>query len=223
MASREAVVDYEMPLGLHHLFAGSHYGPGPWEGGIRPDWTPPYYHKADAEGIGFDRTRSGSGNVDQYNEPLASTFNDLATCPENLLLWFHHVPWDYRMKSGNTLWDELCLHYDRGIRTVEGFRKTWDGLKPYVSPALFGEVAAKLEIQQHDAEWWRDACVGYFQTFSQRPLPEAVAPLGMPIDSLKFHSVQSDRYGMPVHGADRRPVLMQPRPRGPRPGQRPRQ
>ena len=175
MASREAVVDYEMPLGLHHLFDGTHYGPGPWERLSRPDWTPAYYHQAGADGIGFDRTRGGSANVDQYNEPLASVFNDPATCPENLLLWFHHLPWDYRMKSGRTLWDEICLHYERGVRAVEGFQRTWAGLQPYVSPALHEEVTSKLEIQLHDAKWWRDACVGYFRTFSQRPLPEGYA------------------------------------------------
>ncbi len=208
MASREAVVDYEMPLGLHHLFGGTHYGPMPWERLARPDWTPAYYHKADSAGIGFDRTRGGSGNVDQYNEPLASQYNDVATCPEELLLWFHHLPWDYRMKSGRTLWDEICLHYDAGVRQVEAFRRTWAGLEPYVAPALFAETAARLEIQQHDAEWWRDACVGYFQTFSQRPLPAEARPLGQPVDSLLFKVLRSDELGMPVHDADRRPVLM---------------
>ena len=208
MASREAVVDYEMPLGLHHLFGGTHYGPMPWERLARPDWTPAYYHKADSAGIGFDRTRGGSGNVDQYNEPLASQYDDAATCPEELLLWFHHLPWDYRMKSGRTLWDEICLHYDAGVRQVEAFRRTWAGLEPYVAPALFAETAAKLEIQQHDAEWWRDACVGYFQTFSQRPLPAEARPLGQPVDSLLSKVLRSDELGMPVHDADRRPVLM---------------
>ena len=158
MASREAVVNYEMPLGLHHLFGGTHYGPAPWDRVGRPDWTPAYYHKADSLGIGFDRTPTGSDNVHQYHEPLTSTFADLATCPENLLLWFHHLPWDYKLSSGRTLWDEICLHYDTGIRQVEEFRRTWDGLEPYVSPALFAEAKRKLEIQQHDAEWWRDAC-----------------------------------------------------------------
>ena len=177
MASREAVVNYEMPLGLHHLFNGSHYGPGPWEKLPRPDWTPAYYHKAAADGIGFDRTRSGSGNADQYNEPLASLYNDAASCPENLLLWFHHLPWDYKMRSGRTLWDEICLHYDAGIRQVEEFQRTWAKLKPYVAPALFDETQAKLAIQLHDARWWRNACVGYFQQFSQRPLPPDVEPL----------------------------------------------
>jgi alpha-glucuronidase len=208
MASREAVVNYEMPLGLHHLFGGTHYGPMPWERLGRPDWTPAYYHKADPDGIGFDRTRKGSDNVDQYNEPLNGQFNDPATCPEELLLWFHHLPWDYKLKSGRTLWEEICLHYDAGVRQVEDFRATWARLEPYVAPALFAETAAKLEIQQHDAEWWRDACVGYFQVFSERPLPQEVRPLGMPFDSLRFTILQSDRLGMPVHDADRRPVLL---------------
>ena len=177
MESREAVVNYEMPLGLHHLFGGTHYGPMPWERLGRPDWTPAYYHKADSAGIGFDRTRSGSGNVDQYNEPLASRYNDVETCPENLLLWFHHLPWDYRMQSGRTLWDEICLHYDAGIRTVDGFRKTWKDLKPYVAPALWDEADAKLAVQANDARWWRDACAGYFQLFSGRPLPSEAEPL----------------------------------------------
>ena len=207
MASREAVVNYEMPLGLHHLFGGTHYGPMPWERLGRPDWTPAYYHQAAIDGIGFDRTRKGSDNVSQYNEPLASQFDDAATCPEELLLWFHHLPWDYRMKSGRSLWDEICLHYDAGVRQVEQFRKTWAGLEPYVAPALFAETADKLEIQQHDAEWWRDACVGYFQQFSESPLPQDVRPLGQPIDSLLFRVLESDRLGMPVHDDDKRPVL----------------
>ena len=211
MASREAVVDYEMPIGLHHLFGGTHYGPAPWERLGRPDWTPAYYHKADSAGIGFDRTREGSGNVDQYNEPLASTFNDLETCPENLLLWFHHLPWDYRLASGRTLWDEICLHYDTGIKTVEGFRKTWKGLKRYVAPALWEETDRKLAIQANDARWWRDACVGYFQTFSGRPLPKDVEPLKTPIDSLVYRTVQSDQLGMPQHNEAGEPIIIAPR------------
>ena len=211
MASREAVVDYEMPLGLHHLFGGTHYGPAPWERLGRPDWTPAYYHKADSAGIGFDRTREGSDNVDQYNEPLASTYNDLETCPENLLLWFHHLPWDYRLASGRTLWDEICLHYDTGIKTVEGFRKTWKGLKRYVAPALWEETDRKLAIQANDARWWRDACVGYFQTFSGRPLPKDVEPLKTPIDSLVYRTVQSDQLGMPQHNEAGEPIIIAPR------------
>ena len=218
MTSRETVVDYTMPLGLHHIFAGSHYGPGPWERNFRRDWSPVFYHKADKDGIGFDRTREGTDNVDQYNEPLASMFNSLETCPENLLLWFHHVPWDYQMKSGRSLWDELCMHYDRGISEVEAYRKTWESLKPYVSEAIFNEVSKKLDIQKNDAEWWRDACVGYFQTFSGKPLPGEVRPLNVPIDSLITKSILSDRYGMPTHDENNKPVLVTPRrPSGPRP------
>ena len=211
MASREAVVNYEMPLGLHHLFGGTHYGPAPWERLGRPDWTPAYYHKADSAGIGFDRTREGSGNVDQYNEPLASTFNNLETCPENLLLWFHHLPWDYKLSTGRTLWDEICLHYDTGIQTVEGFRKTWQALKPYVSPSFWEETDRKLTIQANDGRWWRDACVGYFQTFSDRPLPERVEPLRTPIDSLVYRSILSDRLGMPQHDEEGNPIIVAPR------------
>ena len=214
MESREAVVNYEMPLGLHHLFGGTHYGPMPWDRTPpRPDWQPPYYHQADAEGIGFDRTRNGSDNVDQYNEPLASRFNDLATCPENLLLWFHHVPWDYALSSGRTLWDELCLHYDRGVGAVEEFQKTWAKMQRYVCPALWQDVADKLDIQKHDAQWWRDACVGYFQTISQRPLPDDVQPLGTPIDSLIYRQIESDPLGMPLHDEQHRPIIRPPRRR----------
>ncbi|MDO5442348.1 MAG: alpha-glucuronidase [Bacteroidia bacterium] len=208
MTSRETTVNYEMPLGLHHIFGGSHYGPGPWESSYRKDWSPTFYHKAGEDGIGFDRTREGTDNVDQYHEPLASKFNDLETCPEELLLWFHHLPWDYQLSSGKTLWDEICLHYDTGISQVEEYRKTWESLKPYVSESIFNEVTKKLDIQKNDAEWWRDACVGYFQTFSKRDLPAGVRPLNMPIDSVMIKSVQSDRAGMPVHDENNKPILL---------------
>ena len=208
MDSREVAVNYMMPIGFHHIFGGSHYGPGPWERSSRPDWSPVFYHKADENGVGFDRTREGTDNVDQYHEPLASKFNDLATCPENLLLWFHHLPWDYKLSTGKTLWDEICLHYDTGISQVEAFQKTWAGLEPYVSAPIFAEVTRKLDIQKNDAEWWRDACVGYFQTFSNKDLPAGVRPLNMPIDSVMTKSVLSDRYGMPTHDENNKPVLV---------------
>ena len=208
MTSRETAVHYMMPLGFHHIFGGSHYGPGPWERSSRPDWSPVFYHKADENGVGFDRTREGTDNVDQYHEPLASKFNDLATCPENLLLWFHHVPWDYKLSTGRTLWDEICLHYDTGISEVEAYQKTWESLKPYVSASIFDEVTKKLDIQKNDAEWWRDACVGYFQTFSKKELPSGVRPLNMPIDSVMTKSVLSDRAGMPTHDENNKPVLV---------------
>ncbi len=188
LSSRESCVDYMMPLGLHHIFAfDHHYGPEPWgtRPGMRPDWQPPYYHKADKDGIGFDRTRQGSGAVDQYNEPLASTYDDISTCPEELLLWFHHVPWDYKMNSGRTLWDEICLHYDKGVKEVEGYVKLWDSLKPYVDKERHRKIADKLSIQLSDAKWWRDACVQYFASLNGLPVPEDVEKPVIPLDSLK--------------------------------------
>lgn len=172
--SREAVVNYEMPLGLHHIFAvNRHYGPGPWFApkNFRPDWTPPYYHKADAEGIGFNRTRSGSNAVDQYQQTVANEYNNLKTCPEKYLLWFHHVPWTYKLSSGHTLWDELCYRYQDGLQTVRGFQQTWDSLQPYVDQQRFEEVQSKLRRQCRDAQIYKDACVLYFQTLSKMPFP----------------------------------------------------
>ena len=175
--SREACVNYMMPLGIHHIFAGTHhYGPEPWYSpkGIRADWTPPYYHKADSIGMGFDRTLNGSANVKQYPDSLCRLYNDINTCPENLLTWFHHVPWDFRMKSGRTFWDELCHKYDEGVHQARHFLAVWDAVQPYVDSQRFNEIQRKLRIQARDAEWWRDACLLYFQTFSHRPIPQDV-------------------------------------------------
>ncbi len=188
MTSREAAVDYMMPLGFHHIFAWTHhYGPEPWCDipGARADWLPKYYHKADAEGVGFDRTRSGSGNVDQYHEPLASLYNSIETCPEELLLWFHHVPWTHRMSSGRTLWDEICHRYDRGVKKVREYQAVWEQAKPYVDAERWEAVRAKLEIQESDARWWRDACVQYFGEFSGMPVPADVEQPERPLEELK--------------------------------------
>ncbi|MFH1195024.1 MAG: alpha-glucuronidase [bacterium] len=174
LQSREAAVNYMMPLGLHHIFAGNHhYGPGPWYApkGLRPDWTPPYYHQADTNGIGFDRTRTGSDAVSQYHEPLCSQFNDVKTCPEIYLLWFHHLPWSYKMKNGRTLWDEMCYRYDNGIQQVRLFQKIWDQVQPYVDAQRFTEVQSKLRRHCRDAEKWKDGCLLYFQQFSRQPIP----------------------------------------------------
>ena len=173
LESREAAVNYMMPLGLHHIFAGGHhYGPGPWYApNIRPDWTPPYYHQADTNGIGFDRTRTGSNAVSQYHEPLCSQFNDLKTCPEIYLLWFHHLPWDYKTKSSRILWDELCYRYEAGLEQVREFQKIWDKVKPYVDEQRFTEVQSKLRRHCRDAQIWKDGCLLYFQQFSRRPIP----------------------------------------------------
>lgn len=188
MSSREAAVDYMMPLGFHHIFAwGHHYGPEPWceIEGARPDWLPKYYHKADTLGVGFDRTRGGSGNVDQYHEPLASIYNSIATCPEDLLLWFHHVPWTHTMSSGRTLWDEICFRYDRGVKTARSYLSVWDEMKPYVDDERWKAVRTKLEIQESDARWWRDACVQYFGEFSGMPVPAYVEQPERPLEELK--------------------------------------
>lgn len=185
LRSREDCVNYTMPLGLHHLFNGSHYGPGPWQKSVRPDWEPRYYHKADSAGIGFDRTiATGSGNTSQYPDFLCSRYDALDACPETLLLWFHHVSWDYKLSSGRSLWDEICLHYDKGIKAVQGYLKTWDEVEPYVDHRVWRKVHQRLVIQERDARWWRDACVQYFQTFSGKPVPADVAAPEIPLDSL---------------------------------------
>jgi alpha-glucuronidase len=184
MGSREAVVDYMTPLGLHHLMArGHHYGPGPWvEGGSRADWTSVYYHRATKKGIGFDRTPSGSDAVSQYAPTVAALFADIDRIPEELLLWFHHVPWDYRTRSGRPLWDELVHRYTRGVETVRGMRETWNGSEDFVDAERYSQVATFLGIQEKEARWWRDASIAYFQTFSQRPLPDGY---GAPEHSLE--------------------------------------
>lgn len=174
LASREAAVDYMMPLGLHHLFAFEHhYGPEPWGNipGGRPDWMPWYYHNADSIGLGFNRSQTGSDAVSQYHTPLNNKFGHLKTCPENLLLWFHHVPWSYQMRSGRSLWDELCYSYDRGVQQTRGFQQTWDRVERYVDEERFKAVQSKLRIQAKDAVWWKDACLLYFQTYSGQPIP----------------------------------------------------
>ncbi len=188
LSSREACVDYMMPLGLHHLFAWEHhYGPEPWctIPGARPDWLPSYYHKADSLGVGFDRTReSGSGAVDQYPPEMAQMYNDIDTCPETVLLWFHHVPWDHIMKSGRTLWDELCLHYDRGVKEATSYREMWEGMRRFVDRDRYELTLEKFRIQEKDAKWWRDACVQYFGQFSSMPIPDDVQKPEIPLDSL---------------------------------------
>jgi alpha-glucuronidase len=178
MGSREAAVDYMTPLGLHHQMArDTHYGPGPWvSGGPRADWTSVYFNRAEAHGIGFDRATTGSNAVSQYSPEVAAQFGDLKRTPEKLLLWFHHVPWDYKMQSGHTLWDELVIHYTHGVRTVSDMRHTWAGLAGGIDAERYAQASAFLAIQEKEAQWWRDASIAYFQTFSQRPLPAGYAP-----------------------------------------------
>lgn len=184
LGSRETVVNYSMPLGLHHIMAeGNHYGPGPWVDNLaRADWTAVYYHRADAQGLGFDRTPHGSNALSQYAPEWQKRWGDLETCPENLLLWFHHVPWDHRMKSGRSLWDELCLTYQKGVDEVRALRRDWDSLKGQIDRERFIQVQQRLARQELEAINWRDGCLLYFQEFSKRPFPAGVEPAGHPLD-----------------------------------------
>ncbi|MGE8209275.1 MAG: alpha-glucuronidase family glycosyl hydrolase [Stenotrophomonas rhizophila] len=197
MGSREAAVNYMTPLGLHHLMArGHHYGPGPWvDGGPRADWTSVYYHRADRDGIGFDRTARGSNAVGQYAPDVAALYGDLTRVPEPLLLWFHHVPWEHRMASGRSLWDELVARYSQGVRQVQDMQATWASLGGRVDPQRHAQVTAFLRIQLREAQWWRDASVAYFQSVSGRPLPAGESapphPLGW-YQRLQFPSAPGD-------------------------------
>ncbi|MCF2737785.1 alpha-glucuronidase [Bacteroides caecigallinarum] len=200
MQSREAVVDYMMPLGLHHIFAwGHHYGPEPWceIEGARPDWLPTYYHRADKEGLGFDRTTDGSDAVSQYPDSLAAMFNSIDSCPDEFLLWFHHVPWKHEMKSGRTMWDELCLYYQRGVDAARGFRDTWKDMSPYVDAERHAAVAHRFDIQASDAVWWKDACLEYFRTFSHMKYPAGVEKPRFSLKKLKKVKLPIDNYTCP--------------------------
>ncbi|MCX7984041.1 MAG: alpha-glucuronidase [Bacteroidetes bacterium] len=174
MISREAAVLYMTPLGLHHIMGWDHhYGPAPWiKDKHRADWTSVYYHRADTLGIGFDRTAKGSNAVAQYFSPVALQFGTLELCPEKYLLWFHHVPWDYRMRSGRTLWEELCYCYSAGVDSVRKMQRLWNTLEHQIDEERFDHVRMLLTIQEKEARWWKNACCLYFQTFSRRPFPE---------------------------------------------------
>ena len=184
MGSHQAVVDYMTPLGLHHLMAtGHHYGPGPWVDDLaRADWNPVYFHRADREGIGFDRTANGSNSVSRYAPAVASRYGSLERVPEEFLLWFHHVPWDHRLAGGRTLWDEMIVRYSRGVEQAGAMRETWAALAPRVDAQRHAEVSDFLAIQQDEARWWRDASLAYFQSLSRRPFPESYAPPAHDLD-----------------------------------------
>lgn len=211
LESHEAVVRYMMPLGLHHIFAGEHhYGPEPWyviKGG-RDDWQPWYYHKADADGLGFNRTydgkfydnqpgfgiKIGSGNARLYPDSLYNIYNNVETCPEPLLLWFHHVAWNHRMHNGETMWDALCHTYDQGVREAEAFARIWKEMKPYISQTQYEEQLECFDRQAKDAWWWRDACLLYFQQFSKMPFPiDSPAPRHR-LDDLMKYKLHMDNY-----------------------------
>lgn len=174
MGSREAAVDYMTPLGLTHLMGtGHHHGPAPWVADLgTPSWNPAYFHKADASGIGFDRTATGSNAADQYAPDIARTFSDLDKVPDEYLLWFHHVAWSHRMRSGDTLWNELVKRYDRGVARVGTMQAQWATLAGTVDPLRHAEVAANLRAQQQEAQWWRDASIAYWRSVNHLPLPD---------------------------------------------------
>jgi alpha-glucuronidase len=176
LRSREAFVDYTMPLGLHHLIGGDHYAPMPENTDPRrADWSATYYHRADASGIGYDRTGTGSAAVEQYRSPLRESWADPAQVPEDLLLWFHRLPWDYRLRSGRTLWDELVLHYTHGAAEARGLEERWASLAGRIDPERHRAVLAKLQQQAGEAGQWRDRILRYFEAQRQRP-PSAAPP-----------------------------------------------
>lgn len=195
LTSRETAVNYMTPLGLTHIMSrGHHYGPGPWVTGGRADQTSLYFHKADAKGLGFDRTsKTGSNAVAQYNSPLREMWDNMATTPEKDLLWFHHVAWDHKMKSGKTLWIELIEHYNKGIEGVKQMQKVWNAMEGKIDAERFKDQQRALAIQLEDAELWKGACLTYFQTFSKMPIP---AELGIPKHDLDYYQklrVTSDK------------------------------
>lgn len=186
MESRETAVNYMTPLGLHHIMGrGHHYGPAPWiKEGKREDWTSVYYHRADSEGIGFDRTETGGNALAQYHPEVARKFSDPSSCPDKYLLWFHHLDWDYEMESGHTLWEELCYRYSKGVKSVEEMRGTWKSLEGLIDSQRHEKVRDLLEIQKKEAKWWHDACILYFHSCSGRPLPD---DLEEPDKSLSYY------------------------------------
>jgi alpha-glucuronidase len=192
MASREFPVKYMTPLGLHHImYEGLHYGPGPWVNKGRQDWTSVYYHRADSNGIGFNRTSTGSNATAQYYPEVRSLYDNIKTCPENLLLWFHHVPWDYKMKSGRTLWDEMCYIYNTGVDSVRWMQSEWEKSKGQVDDDRFGLVKSLLSEQESNARIWKNGCLLYFQQYSRKALPDFCEKPDQPLDyyqKLKYNT-----------------------------------
>jgi alpha-glucuronidase len=173
LSSHEAMVNYMTPLGLHHIMGnGHHYGPAPWGNTLpRPDWNPVYFHRADSFGIGFDRTANGTNALAQYAPEVRKQFEELNSCDENYLLWFHHVSWKHKMRSGRTLWEELCYKYYKGVDDIRSFQLAWNQLEKLLDNERFSHVKMLLAIQAEEAKWWRNSCLLYFQTFSGMAIP----------------------------------------------------
>jgi len=173
LRSRELYVDFTTPLGLIHIMGqGIHFGPEPWlERSARPDWTSIYYHRADSIGLGFDRTEKGSNALGLYSKEVQNQWNNPNTCDLKYLLWYHHVGWNQKLSTGNSLWDELCFRYYNGVKEVEKLQLDWDKTKGFVDEEIFNDVKGRLAVQHREALNWRDACVLYFQTYSKQPIP----------------------------------------------------
>jgi alpha-glucuronidase len=173
MSSRETAVNYMTPLGLHHIMGWNHhYGPAPWiKDKQRADWTSVYYHQADKDGIGFNRTPSGSNALEQYHVDFANPFRQPSTCPEKYLLWFHHLPWTYVTKSGRNLWEELCYRYYNGTADVKKLQQQWNSLEGKIDEEQFRHVQSLLAIQYEEACWWRNACLLYFGKIGGNSIP----------------------------------------------------
>nr|WP_311136767.1 hypothetical protein [Hymenobacter cellulosilyticus] len=185
--SRDIYVRYTTPLGLHHIMGQSiHYGPEPWlSSSARPDWTSVYYHKADANGLGFDRTAKGSNALALYKPEVQQLWNDPKTCPPDYLLWFHHVGWNQPLSTGRTLWNELCTRYYTGVDSVTWMQQQWAAVKPQIDPELHADVTGRLQTQHKEALWWRDACVLYFQSVAKQPIPAPFSPPTRTLDDIK--------------------------------------
>lgn len=186
LSSRETLVNYMTPLGLHHIMGnGHHYGPAPWSNNApRADWNPVYYHKADKYGIGFNRTTSGTNALNQYAAQVRQQWEDSNRCSDEYILWFHHTSWNHKMRSGKTLWDELCYRYNLGVDSVKAMQQRWNSAKKFVDEERFNQVTMLLNIQLKEAKWWRDACLSYFSSIAQLPIP---AKYEQPEYSLEYY------------------------------------
>ncbi len=200
MRSREAVVDYEMPIGLTHQFGNSHYAPGVWDNRpIRRDWLPVFYNQADEAGIGFDRTKAtGTDNTSQYTPAYGQMMESLETCPDKYLLWFHHVPWSHRCHTGRTVWEDLCYRYQNGVNEARQLQRQWNTLEGAIDPEIFHDVQVRLMTQTRDAEWWKDGCLLYFQSLCRMPLPDFVDPPVHTLEECKKNRVHVGLFRSPT-------------------------
>jgi len=191
--SHEACVNYMTPLGLHHIMAeGHHFGPGPWVDSLfRADWTSVYYHKANKDSIGFDRKVTGTNALSQFHPEVQKLYGNLSTCPDEFLLWFHRVPWSHQLKSGRNVWEEMVFRYDHGAAKVREMKLKWDAVEGLVDKETFRSVRDHLIIQQKEAQWWRDACLTYFQSRSQLPFPAGTL---VPLHDLNYYKNLSYPY-----------------------------